>query len=256
VRTRLGESPAALSRRQFLGRGGALAAALVALPQALAERGWLDEAAAAEFDLTRDTLNGLVAFVTPGDDEYSVAQGDFTKGPGGIAAGATGAMIETLDRAVPVPLVGGSTGTTAPASGAVAQLLNGYALQVNPAGSRGGFASPFARLSFKEKGEVFRRFESDPAWEGSSVRYLASLLPAFPAFLAFSEAAVFKNGKLTDTPLGWRIVGYGGRSDGWKEFKGYWGGRRAAANAHRFVRHRHPRPRPRRRRRRKGRRHA
>ena len=56
---------------------------------------------AAELDLTRDTLNGLVAFVTPGDDPYSVAQGVATTGPGGIAAGATDAMIETLDRVVP-----------------------------------------------------------------------------------------------------------------------------------------------------------
>jgi hypothetical protein len=155
-------------------------------------------------------------------------------------------MIATLDRSVPAPFVGGSTGATVPASGAVAQLLNSYAIQVNPAASGGGFLSPFARLSFQEKGEVFRRFESDPAWEGTSVRNLAGLLPAFTAFLAFSEAGVFRDGELTGTPLGWRISGYGGVSDGWDELKGYWGGRRAAANAHRFVRHRHPRRRRRR----------
>ena len=241
-----GEVP--LSRRQFLGRSGAVAAALIALPQALAERGWLDEAAAAEPDLTRDTINGLVAFVTPGDDEYSLAQGVSTKGPGGIAAGATDPIIETLDRAVPAPLVGGSTGTTLPASGAVAQLLNNYATEVNPAASHGGFASPFARLSFQEKGEVFRRFEADPKWDDSSIRNLSGLLPAFPAFITFSEAPAFEGGELTERPLGWKISGYGGRSDGWNEFKGYYGGRRKARNAHRYVRHRH--------RRRKGARHA
>jgi hypothetical protein len=185
-----------------------------------------------------------------------VSQGVSTKGPGGIAAGATGAIIETFDRAVPAPLVGGSTGSTLPASGAVAQLLNNYATQVNPAASRGGFVSPFARLSFEEKGEVFRRFESDPAWEGSSVRNLAGVLPSAPAFFGFSEAGVFRKSKLTGTPLGWRISGYGGVSDGWKEFKGYWRGRRAATNAHRFVRHRHPRRRRRRRGRRRARRRA
>lgn len=206
------QGPVSLSRRQFLGRGGALVVALAVLPQALADRGWLDEAAAAELDLTRDTINGLVAFVTPGDDEYSVAQGVSTRGPGGIAAGTTGVIVETLDRVVPAPLVGGSTGATVPISGAVAQLLNNYAVQVNPAASRGGFVSPFARLSFKEKAEVFRRCESDPAGEGTSVRNLAGLLPAFPAFLAFSEAGVFKNGKLTDTPVGWGISGYAGRA--------------------------------------------
>ncbi len=230
-------------RRAFLaGAGGlTLSAALAALPAGLAKRGWIDEAAAAEPDLTRDTINGLVAFITPGDDEYSVAQGVSTKGPGGIAAGATGPIIETLDRAVPAPLVGGSTGATLPASGGVAQLLNNYATQVNPAASRGGFISPFARLSFEEKGEVFRRFESDPAWEGSAIRNLSGLLPAFPAFITFSEAPVFEDGTLTEEPLGWRITGYGGRSDGWDELKGYYGGRRRAKKAHRFVRHRHRR---------------
>lgn len=230
-----------LSRRQFIVRGGALAAALAALPQALVGRGWLDEAAAAEPDLTRDTINGFVAFITPGDDEYSLAQGVAIDGPGGIAAGATGAMIETLDRAVPAPLVGGSTGTTLPASAAVAQLLNNYAAQVNAGAAHGRFPSPFARLSFEEKGEVFRRFESDPAWENSSIRYLAAGLPSIAAFLAFSEAGVFEGGELRDEPLGWEIAGYGGESDGWDEFKGYWGGRREAGNAHRFMRHRHRR---------------
>lgn len=232
-----------MQRRAFLaGAGGlALSAALAGLPRALAERGWLDEAEAVDLDLTRDTINGLVAFITPGDDAYSIAQGVSTKGPGGIAAGATGAIIETLDRAVPVPVVGGSTGATLPASGGVAQLLNNYALQVNPGASRGGFASPFARLSFREKGEVFRRFESDPTWEDSSIRNLSGLLPTFPAFITFSEAGVFEDGKLTERPIGWRISGFAGRSDGWNEFKGYYSGRRQARKAHPLVRHRHRR---------------
>lgn len=242
---------AGFPRRTFLAAAGGatLCAALAGLPQALAGRGWLDVATASELDLTRDTINALVAFGMPGNDEYSVAQGVWTDGPGGIAAGATEAIIGTFDRAVPAPLVGGPSGTTLPASGGVAQLLNTYAVQVSPAASRGGFASPFARLSFEEKGEVFRRFESDPAWEDTAVRNLASVLPSAPAFLGFSEAGVFKDGKLTGTPVGWAISGYGGRSDGWDEFKGYWGGRRAAANAHRFVRHRHRRRQTRRRRR-------
>lgn len=241
------ERPLPLSRRQFLGRCGALGAALVALPQALAEQGWLDEAAAAELDLTRDTFNGLVAFVTPGDDEYSLAQGVATGGPGGIAAGATPAMIEALDDYVPFPLVGGSTGTTVPASGGVAQLLNSYATQVNPGAARGGFVSPFAGLSFEEKGEVFRRLQTEPAFEGTPIGYVAAVLPTLVALVAMSDAPVLEDGELTETPLGWRLAGYGGVSDGWDELKGYWGGRRRAANAHRFVRHRHRRRRGRRR---------
>lgn len=238
-------------RRTFLAAAGgaALSAALAGLPRALAERGWLDEAAAAaEVDLTRDTFNGLVAFVTPGDDEYSAAQGVATGRPGGIAAGTTGAMIEALDSLVSAPLVGGSTNTRLPTSGAVAQLLNNFALQVNAGASRGGFTSPFARLSFAEKGEVFRRLESEPALEGTPFRYLAGVLPTLVAALAFTEAPVLEGGRVTGTPLGWLISNYAGPSDGWREFRGYYRGRRAAANAHRYVRRRRRRRRWRRRR--------
>lgn len=234
---------AGVSRRQFLHRCGALGAAIAALPQALAQLGWLDDAAAATLDVTRDTINALVAFAMPGADEYSRAQGVTTDGPGGIAAGATEAIIDTFDRALPAPLVGGSTGLTLPGSAAVAQMLNGYALQVDPAASKGPFASPFARLSHAQKSSVFQRMEADPAWDGTSIRNLAALLPGAPAFLGFSEAGVLRRGRLAATPVGWRLSGYSGPSDGWDELKGYWGGRRAARGAHRFVRHRHPRSR-------------
>lgn len=243
----------ALSRRAFLAATGSvgLSAALAGLPDALARHGWLDEAIAVEPDLTRDTLNGLAAFVVPGNDEYSVAQGVSTPEPGAIGAGAVPEIIDALDHFVPAPLVAGSTGLSAPASGGVATLLNAIALQVNPGASSGSFLSPFARLSFKEKGEVFRRFESDPTLADTEFRFVAGVLPVFFAFFAYSEAAVYKNGKLTDTPLGWKLSGYGGPSEGWKELKGYYRGRRAARDAHRFVKHRHPRRRRLRRRRRR-----
>jgi hypothetical protein len=218
-----------------------LAAALAGLPRALAERGWLDEAAAAEPDLTRDTFNGLVAFITPGNDEYSIAQGVSMEGPGGIAAGATPASIDVLDDFVGAPFVGGSTGTTIPVSGGVAQLLNNAALQVNPAASRGAFASPFARLAFEEKGEVFRRLQSDPTLAGSPAGLLAALLPGLIAGVALSDAPVLEGGKTTATPLGWAITGYRGVTDGTKELKGYYRGHRAARDAHRYVLNRHRR---------------
>jgi hypothetical protein len=239
-------------RRTFLAAAGGvtLSAALAALPGALAEHGWLDEAAAAEADLTRDTINGLVAFVAPGDDEYSVAQGVSRNGPGGIAAGATGAAIDTFDRAIPAPFAGPLANASVPVSGAIAELLNNYAREVNPVAARGAFASPFARLSFEEKVEVFRRYESDPRWEGTPIHSLANTLLVFPAYLTFSEAGAFEGGRLTGAPVGWQITRYAGPSDGWSELKGYWQGRRAATNAHRVVRHRHRRRRGRRRRRR------
>jgi hypothetical protein len=198
---------AGLSRREFVAVAGALGAALAGLPRLVSEGRWVDIAAAAEQDITRDAINGLIAFIVPGNDEYSVAQGVFTDGPGGIATGALPPIIETLDRSVPPPLVGSAT---------AAQVLNGYARAVNANASGGGFVSPFARLSFREKGEVFRRFESDPALKGSYLHNRAGLLPSTPSFIAFG------------TPTGWQISGYAGPTDGWDELKGYWAGRREA----------------------------
>jgi hypothetical protein len=251
------EDPGAVSRRAFLAAGGGLglSVALAGLPDALARHGWLDVAAAADPDLTRDTINGLVAFIIPGDDEYSVAQGVSTPEPGAFAAGATAKTIEALDQYVPTPLVVGSTTVTIPASGGVASLLNTIALQVNPSAGAGG-GSPFARLSFAEKGEVFRRFESDPTLADTEFRFVAGILPGFVGFLGYSEAGVFENGKLTGTPVGWRLSSYAGPREGWKELKGYYRGRRRARGAHRFVKHRHRRRRQRRRRPRRRRRRA
>ncbi|MEA2443606.1 MAG: hypothetical protein QOJ12_898 [Thermoleophilales bacterium] len=78
--------PGEVSRRTFLHRAGALglAAALAELPIVLGRRGLLEQALAQSTDLTTDTLNGLAAFVLPGDDPYSVAQGESHPGPGAI----------------------------------------------------------------------------------------------------------------------------------------------------------------------------
>jgi hypothetical protein len=239
------------------GTGGlGLSMALAGLPDALARRGWLDIAAAQNGDLTSDTISGLAAFIFPGNDEYSVAQGVSTPEPGAVGAGAVPKIVDSLDRFVPAPLASGSTGLAVPAAGGVAALLNTIALQVNPGASSGSFLSPFSRLSFVDKGEVFRRFESDPTLADTEFRFVAGILPGFVGFLGYSEAGAYENGKVNGTPVGWQLSGYGGQSEGWNELKGYYRGRRSARNAHRFVKHRHRR-RPRfRRRRRRRRRHA
>jgi hypothetical protein len=208
-----------LSRRRFLELAGA-AAVFAQLPGFLAGRGWLEEALAQSADAVRDALNGLVAFVIPGPDEYSVAQGQSTKEPGGIAAGTTDLLIELLDRFVDTP-----AGTVIPSSGGVAQLLNGTALQVNPAASGGPFASPFARLKFDEKTEVFNRLEQ--ITEGSELRFVSGILIGAVGFLGFGEGGVFdpKTRQLTGTPVGWTITGYGGVAEGHAELRGYWRGR-------------------------------
>src|ERR687887_2877082 len=137
-----------LARAGLAGAGAAFAQ----LPGFLAGKGWLEAALAAETDLTRDTLNGLVAFVVPGPDAYSKAQGQSSKTPGAIAAKTTDAVIELLDK-----FVGTSEGPTLPSSGGVATLLNGYAVQVNPAAAGRGLLSPVPRVKFAEKGGGFRR---------------------------------------------------------------------------------------------------
>src|SRR4051794_19717306 len=150
-----------LSRRTFLQRTG-LAGLAAALPGLLQARGLVDEALAQSADLTVDTLNGLVAFIAPGDDAYSVAQGQSAPGPGGIGAGAVPTFVKSLDNFVPAGTAT-SGDRSIPASSGVATLLNSYAAQVNPAAAGGAFPSPFARLSFAEKAEVFKRFEAEAA---------------------------------------------------------------------------------------------
>jgi hypothetical protein len=218
-----------VSRRAFLQRAGLFGAAfagfdLVAL---LDKKGLLATARAQSADLTVDTLSGLVAFVVPGDDQYSVAQGEKANGPGGIAAGGVEALISGLDRYVPVTTLGGNQ--SLPASGGVAALLNEYATRVNPAAAGGAFPSQFARLSFEEKAKVFEMFEGDPTLEGTEVRFVAGILPGFCAFVSISEVGVPQpDRKLSKRPVGWGIAKYGGPAEGHAELKGYYRGHRKA----------------------------
>jgi hypothetical protein len=204
-----------LSRRDFLALTGQLAAALALVPASgiLSERGWLNLAYAAEPDLVHDTVNGLIAFIVPGPDTYSVAQGVSTPEPGGIDAGIIEVLIEGADKSQPSP---------PPASAVIATILNDVAQQVNPSPS-GPFLSPFANLSFAEKVTVFAIMESyDP------LKQLAGTLLFFVAFLAYSEAGVFDPGTetLTGQPVGWTLSGYEGMADGWDEFIGYFENRK------------------------------
>ena len=243
-----------LSRRSFVQRAGTLGAALATIDLAalLDAHGLLDTAHAQTADLTRDTMNGLVAFVVPGDDPYSVAQGQRASGPGGIAAGAVDALITGLDHYVPAATL--PTGTaTVPASGGVAMLLNQYAQRVNAAATRGGFPSHFARLSFAEKVRVFELFESDSTGRFNELRFVSGILPGFAAFTSFSETGVrdLVTRRVTGRAVGWRIARYRGPAEGHKEMRGYYRGVRKARTGRRW------RPRGRRRvsgRRRRGRR--
>jgi hypothetical protein len=197
-------------RRAFLVRTGVIGAAiaLVDVP-ALLEPARAGAAAPSLatlspiFDaLSKDTINGLVAFVVPGPDAYSIAQGMHDTEPGGLDADGTAFMLNALDNFYPVPqepllmLVQAlATGinanlpkvhlpplleeladeldkvlgvllageTTVPLSLLVALLLNFVATLTNPTAVHGNFLSPFSRLSFTEKTTAFQLMETDAA---------------------------------------------------------------------------------------------
>ncbi len=231
--------PNGISRRQFLARAGAVGfgAALAQLPAALRGKGWLDEAAAQDPDLTRDTMNGLVAFILPGPDAYSVAQGETSPEPGAIDAGTTDNLILNLDTFLPNADLGPfNNDGTLPLSGAVAGLLNSTAAQVDPAAAGGPFPSHFSRLSFADKAEVFKRIESMAGDDDATrnIRFVGGILPGYTAYLAFGEWDVLDPATrtLTGRPVGWNLSQYQpGRTtqvNGWPEMKGYFEGRKKA----------------------------
>jgi hypothetical protein len=231
--------PSQISRRQFLARAGALGfgAALVQLPAALRGKGWLDEAAAQDPNLTRDTINGLVVFVLPGPDEYSIAQGETSPTPGALEAGTTDNLILNLDGFLPNADLGPfNNDGTVPLSGAVAGLLNSTAAEVDPAAAGGPFPSNFSRLSFADKAEVFKRIETTAGDDDASrnIRFVGGILPGYIAFLAFGEWQAFDPATRTlrERPVGWNLSQYQpgltAPVEGWPELKGYFEGRKQA----------------------------
>lgn len=189
----------ALNRRRLLERTGFLAAA--GLLAQLPDVPWVRAALAAAPDVNRQTMSGLVAFVVPGPDGYSKQQGEWTKAPGGIAAGGTKALIDTLDLFIP---------STPPLTATVAAVLNAQATQLDPGIVPGKYQAPFANLAFAQKAEVFRRLEALDSPEAGALRFLAGNLPGLVAFLVYA-----------DRKVGWKLSRYSGVADGRKEFKGY-----------------------------------
>jgi hypothetical protein len=193
----------------------ALVAAASAIFQArnfLGTRGWLEAAQSTSPDLVHDTVNGLLAFVVPGPDAYSLSQGVSTAESGGVGTVGADILITTLDEYTPfVPQF----------SATVAMVLNGLAEIVNPS-AIGPLTSPFARLSFAEKAGIFQIMDAT-----ESLRALAGVLPALAAAFSYSEAGVFDPAtrSLTGQPIGWQICNYQGVAEGRDEFLGYFGTR-------------------------------
>lgn len=179
--------------------------------------------------LTRHCIQGLMAFVVPGDDAYSRQQGVTTARPGGVGSGAAPFLEHTYDEALPLPLIGNGLDISLPGSILVTTLLDQQALAVNPLALVGPFPSPFANLRYDHKVEVFRRLEEEtPLFDGTLVRFLVNTVPTLAGFEAYSEAPKLDRTtqprRLTGRPVGWDLSSYPGVSDGWDELLGYYRG--------------------------------
>jgi hypothetical protein len=218
----VGDRSRLVSRRKLVAQFGFVALALAPLPSVLERLGLVDEALASTPDVVSETFNGLVAFVVPGPDPYSVLQGVSTAGPGGIDAGATPALIAGLNFA---------QWFNPTAAEAVATLLNGVALFVNAGAAGGTFASPFANLLFAEKAAVFAVIEGAPQF--APLRPVVGSLIGLVVFFSYSEVGVFDPGTraLVGQPVGWTISSYDGVAEGRDEFRGYFENRRSATDA-------------------------
>lgn len=140
-----------------------------------------------------------------------------------------------------------------PAALPLALLMNFAATQVRPSSVVGPTASPFANLSWEEKGLAFERIEQadpelvalidknapQPLQEEASglLRFAGGTLLELGGFAAYTEWAVFDRTtrRATSRPLGWDLSDYmPGRTtpaDGWPEFLGYYEGRRETHTA-------------------------
>ncbi len=136
-----------LSRRELLKRTTALVVAW--------RLKWLEQAFAAGPSTVRQTLDALVAFISPDRK---------------LRAATTPRLIGTLDRFLPGAL---------PLSSTAASILNSTAAQVRP-------GSTFAKLSDADKAKVFETLERLPVESAGSIRFLVGNLLDLTAFLAYS----------------------------------------------------------------------
>lgn len=168
---------------------------------------------------------GLAAFVVPGNDQFSRQQGKTAPGPGGVDAQGGRVVIETLDAAVPIVI--GKSELSAPGALGVAILLDGLAVQKRPLSVIGPFASPFANLKFLDKRWVLEQIDNLPILRKSTLEYGANALITLAGMGSYSERASFdrRAGVLRERPKSWDRSSYGGVSDGWPEFIGYYQGR-------------------------------
>lgn len=150
--------------------------------------------------------------------------------------------VESLDDALGLIM---ENNQAVPLSLVVALLLNFMATRVNPAAAGGQFVSPFARLSYAEKAEVFRLIEGsdadlvemldqhapEPMRHSMSglLKFVGGALVEFATFGSYCEwGALDQRTKvLRSRPVGYELTGYipNGHVEGWDDFQGYYQGR-------------------------------
>jgi len=208
-------------------------------------------------DLVRHTLD----FFVPWPDNYAQAlAAAFSTGVSEvrIPSSLLGGLLKplelvgaTLDDALQLIL---RNDRTVPVSLPLALLMNLAATEVRATSVLGPIpASPFANLSYQEKGRAFQLIEEahpslvalvdgaapEPLHGGASglLRFAGGILLTLASFGAYGEYGVFDRARrrVTRRPVGWDLSRYmPGRTtpaDGWAEFIGYYQGRRAVENA-------------------------
>ena len=143
---------------------------------------------------------------------------------------------------------------TIPVSLPLALLMNMAATEVRATSVLGPIpSSPFANLTYREKGQAFQLIEEahpnlvalvdsaapQPLHGSASglLRFVGGILLTLAPFGGYGEYGVFdrRTRRVTRRPVGWDLSRYmPGRTtpaDGWAEFIGYYQGRRAVQNA-------------------------
>jgi hypothetical protein len=187
-------------------------------------------------DYVDQGFNALAAYVLPGNDPYSVQQANTSALAGGVAAGTADMLKATYDDAFNVS-VAPTLGVNLPGAGGIAVVLDiatrgKYLLQ-----SFGPFQHPFANLTYAQKAQVLAALDESTLLRGSPIGFAFGTFITLATLGAFTETAVFdpSTRRLTGIPVGWQRSKYGGVSNGWPEYKGYWQGRTSVSDPGKAV---------------------
>jgi hypothetical protein len=182
-------------------------------------------------DYVAQGFNGLASYVLPGNDPYSAQQGRTATTPGGVAAKAADVLEVTYDQAIGVPIAP-SLEINAPGAGGVVLLLDLFTRTRYFFESIGPFDHPFANLTWDRKGLVLADLDQQPVLQGTPLGYAFGTFVTLAAFASYSEGGVYNRTTrvLSGRPVGWDLSNYGGVSDGWPEFQGYWDGRTSVSD--------------------------